>query len=192
LIALAPGSRRQEIDYLLPTMLQTARLLRQRFPQAAFFLPLAATVAREQVEGYMRDSGLDVEIVSEQPLAARAAADLAIVSSGTATLETALLGVPMIIGYRMHPFSYFLARIFVRLSCFGLANLVAEEKIAPEFLQREFNAYRLTETAAEILSRPELAEAQRRGWKKVREKVGGPGAIARAAEAILDVMGSNQ
>jgi len=188
LVAMVPGSRSQEIEMLLPIMAQAGLILLRRFPQIRFFLPLAQTVSRCRVETILKESGLEVEIVTREPYAARAAADLAIVSSGTATLETAILGIPMLIGYRMHALSYFLARIFVKLPYFGLANLVAGEKIAPEFLQDDFNCQNIAETAGHLLTDSQAAERQRRSWVRVREHLGGAGAAGRAAEEVLKLL----
>ena len=188
LIAMVPGSRSQEIEMLLPVMAQAGLILLRRFPQIRFFLPLAQTVSRCRVETILKESGLEVEIVTKEPYAARAAADLAIVSSGTATLETAILGIPMLIGYRMHALSYFLARIFVKLPYFGLANLVAGEKIAPEFLQDDFNCQNIAEMAGHLLTDSQAAERQRRSWVRVRERLGGAGAAGRAAEEVLKLL----
>ncbi len=185
LIALVPGSRSQEIETMLPIMLQAGLNLRRKFNRIRFFLPLAKTVSRRRVETILAESGLAVEIVTKEPYAARAAADLAIVSSGTATLETAILGIPMLIGYRMHVLSYILARIFVKLPYFGLANLVAGEKIAPEFLQNDFNSRTVAEAACRLLTDSQAAENQRRSWIRVRERLGGAGAAGRAAEEVL-------
>ncbi len=188
LIAMVPGSRSQEIEMLLPIMAQAGLILLRRFPQIRFFLPLAQTVSRCRVETILKESGLEVEIVTREPYAARAAADMAIVSSGTATLETAILGIPMLIGYRMHALSYFLARIFVKLPYFGLANLVAGEKIAPEFLQDDFNCQNIAEAAGHLLTDSQAAERQRRSWVRVRERLGGAGAAGRAAEEVLKLL----
>jgi lipid-A-disaccharide synthase len=188
LVALVPGSRSQEIESLLPVMAKVGREISVTFPHARYFIPLARTIARSQVEAILAAAGLDAVIVTDKPYAARAAADLAIVSSGTATLETAILNVPMIIGYRMHFISYILARMFVKLPYFGLANLVAGEKIAPEFLQHEFCPERVTAAALTLLKDAKAADAQRQGWDRVRGQLGGVGAAGRAADAVLKVL----
>ena len=189
LIALLPGSRTQEIEFLLPTMAETGKQLCEHFPEAKLFIPVARTVSRERIQAILQVYGVPAVLVTENSYTARAAADLAIVSSGTATLETAILGTPMLIGYRMKALSYFLARCFVKLPYFGLANLAAGEKIAPEFLQHEFTSAAVTAAALKILNQPETAERQKRGWDKVRQRLGGSGAAQRAAEVILRTMG---
>jgi lipid-A-disaccharide synthase len=184
LISLLPGSRAQEIELLLPVMCRAARLIRRQKPGAVFFLPLARTVSRERVEAILRSEGLEAELVTREPYACRAAADLALVASGTATLETAILGVPQLIVYRMHWLSYALARLFVKMPYFGLANVVAGQKAAPEFLQGEVTPEALAQGAADLLVRA-AADRQRSVWNQVRGRLGGPGAAGRAAEAVI-------
>jgi lipid-A-disaccharide synthase len=189
LIALLPGSRTQEIEFLLPTMAETGKRLCEVFPTTKLIIPVARTVSEKRVQAILDAHGVTATLVRDDPYSARAAADLAIVSSGTATLETAILGTPMLIGYRMKAISYFLARCFVKLPYFGLANLAAGEKIAPEFLQHEFNSTAVTAAALEILKQPEKALQQKQGWEKVRQRLGGRGAARRAAEVILRTIG---
>jgi len=185
LVALMPGSRVQELDLLLPLLCRTGQRVRARLPRARFFIPLARTLSRRRVESILAAEKFSAEIVNEHPYASRAAADVTLVASGTATLETAILGVPMLIVYRMHWFSYALARLFVKLPYFGLANLVAGKKVAPEFLQGGATPERLARATLELLGRPELGEVQVRAWAGVRERLGGSGAAGRAAAAVL-------
>lgn len=189
LVSLLPGSRAQEIESLLPAMCQAGNLLRREFPGARFFVVLAKTVSGRRVEQILASQGLQAEIVQEHPYACRAAADLALVASGTATLETAILGVPMVIAYRMHWLSHVLARLFVKLPYFGLANVVAGRKAAPEFLQGAVTGQALAQAGRTLLADPEAAAAQKQAWQEVREKLGRPGAAGRAAEQVLEVIG---
>jgi len=184
LISLLPGSRAQEIEMLLPILCRAARLIRTQQAGAVFFIPLARTVSRARVETILRAEGLEAELVTRDPYAARAAADLALVASGTATLETAILGVPMLIVYRMHWLSYVIARLFVKMPYFGLANVVAGQKAAPEFLQGEVTPASLAKAAMELLT-GSAADRQRSIWNQVRSRLGGPGAAARAAEEVI-------
>jgi lipid-A-disaccharide synthase len=187
LIALLPGSRAQEIELLLPVMCQAGKLIQARMPAARFFLPLAKTVSLQRVEEIVRKENLKVELVTKDPYACRAAADLAMVASGTATLETAILNVPMLIVYRMHWLSYALARWFVKLPYFGLANVVAGQKVAPEFLQGQVTPEALSTAALQLLPNTTAAGAQRRAWNDVRQRLGGPGAAGRAAEEVVKI-----
>ena len=183
-IALLPGSRAQEIEMLLPILCRAAKLIRKQKPGAVFFIPLARTVSRERVEAILRAEGLEAELVTREPYACRAAADLALVASGTATLETAILGVPMVIVYRMHWLSYAIARLFVKMPYFGLANVVAGQKAAPEFLQGDVTPEALAQAAAVLLT-GSAADRQKNIWNQVRSRLGGPGAAGRAAEEVV-------
>lgn len=185
LVTLAPGSRHQEIKLLLPIMAETAQQLQQDFPGIKFILPLARTISKKMVETILAPYNLNAVIIEKEPLAARAASDLAIISSGTATLETAILNVPMLICYKMHLLSYILAKMFVKLPYFGLANLAAGKKIAPEFLQHDMTAKNLVKAAHSLLSDDKMAQAQRQGWEKVKDRLGGTGAAERAAGVVL-------
>jgi lipid-A-disaccharide synthase len=184
LISLLPGSRAQEIEMLLPILCRAAKLIRKQKPGAVFFIPLARTVSRERVEAILRAEGLEAELVTREPYACRAAADLALVASGTATLETAILGVPMVIVYRMHWLSYAIARLFVKMPYFGLANVVAGQKAAPEFLQGDVTPEALAQAAAVLLT-GSAADRQKNIWNQVRSRLGGPGAAGRAAEEVV-------
>lgn len=185
LVALLPGSRSQEIEFLLPTLAEVGRRLTRRFPGCRLILPLARTVSADRVTALLAAAGCEAFLLRDRLFAGRAAADLAIVSSGTATLETAILGTPQLIVYRMQALSYWLARQFVKLPYFGLANLVAGRKVAPEFLQQEFTADAVYEAAVSLLTDPAAAEGQRQAWAGVRQRLGGPGAAERAAGEIL-------
>jgi lipid-A-disaccharide synthase len=184
LLALLPGSRAQEIEMLLPVMCRAAKLIRLQKSGAVFFIPLARTVSRERVETILRAEGLEAELVTHEPYACRAAADAALVASGTATLETAILGVPMVIVYRMHWLSFYIARLFVKMPYFGLANVVAGQKAAPEFLQGQVTPEALSQAVLELLAGPAAAR-QRSVWNQVRSRLGGPGAAGRAAEEVI-------
>jgi lipid-A-disaccharide synthase len=188
LVALLPGSRSQEIEYLLPTLAEVGRRLVERFPGCRLILPLARTVSADRVTAILAAAHCEAFLLRDQLFAGRAAADLAIVSSGTATLETAILGTPQLIVYRMQPFSYWIARQFVKLPYFGLANLVAGQKVAPEFLQQEFTPDAVFEAAVSLLTDPAAALRQREAWAGVRQLLGGPGAAERAAGEILDFL----
>jgi len=116
--------------------------------------------------------------------AARAYADAALVCSGTATLETALLGTPFAIIYKLSPLTYFAAKRFVKIPFFGLANVVAGHQVAPELLQGEVNAQRLGQELARLLD-PQVAVPMREELGKIRAHLGRPGAAGRVADHLL-------
>jgi lipid-A-disaccharide synthase len=194
-VALLPGSRRGEVERHLPTMLAGARLIHQAIPTCQFLLPLAAAELRDLVEeiveqswGDSRSPGPALKIIPGQSYEALAAAHLALVASGTATVEAALAGTPTIIVYRVSPLTFALGRMLVRVPHVGMANLLAGEGIFPEVLQVDFSAARLAEEALQLLSDPARLAAVRRGLKRVVTRLGGPGASRRAAQVALELM----
>ncbi|MFO0725411.1 MAG: lipid-A-disaccharide synthase [Myxococcota bacterium] len=190
-VALLPGSRRSEIARHLEILLGAALELRRRGLAQRFVLPVAPSVRREALEPAIQASGLGdaVELVEGVDPAARRAAvrgsSLALVTSGTATLETALLGTPQVILYRVNALSFWIGRLLAKVRFLGLPNLIADKLIVPELLQSALTPARLAETAAEVLAHP---EEQRRALVDVRERLGAQGAAGRAAEVVLEVV----
>ncbi|CAM3111626.1 lipid-A-disaccharide synthase [Legionella steigerwaltii] len=144
IFALLPGSRTNEIKYHMPILRDTAQILQQRYPNLHFVIPVADTINPETIKHYFSDMNLPISFVQGKAINCMAAADFIIVSSGTASLECALLEKPMCIIYRSSFLSYVLAMRFIRVKFFGLCNLLANRMIVPEFLQYDCNAYELT------------------------------------------------
>lgn len=182
LVALLPGSRRGEIQRLLPPMAELARHWRQARPEVQWVLPVAPTLEPAFVKTYL--GGAPVTLVQDRTYAARAFADAALVASGTATLETALLGTPFAIVYRLNALTYQIARRIVKVPHFGLANVVAGREVAVELLQDEVNPERLGVELARLLE-PETARRVRAELGEVRGHLGEPGAAGRVAEDLL-------
>ena len=182
LVALLPGSRRGEIQRLLPPMAELVGRWQQARPEAQWVLPVAPTLATDFVRGYLQ--GAPVVLVEGRTYAARAYADAALVASGTATLETALLGTPFAIVYRLNALTYQIAKRLVKVPHFGLANVVARREVAPELLQDEVNPERLGRELTRLLE-PDEARRLRAGLAEVRGHLGEPGAAARVVEDLL-------
>lgn len=182
-LALLPGSRWHEVEALLPTMLAAAAALAGEVPDLRVRLIAAPGLDRERLEALMRGAAVPVEVIAGDRHRALAACSAALVASGTATLECALLDVPMVVGYRLQALSYALAKRLVRVPHVGLVNLVAGERLAPEAVQDEFNAARLVAEARQLLG--DTGMRQRAGLAEVRRRLGAPGASARAAAAVL-------
>ena len=182
LVALLPGSRKGEIEHLLPPMAALAVRWQTLRPEVQWVLPVAPTLDPAFVRGHLRDA--PVTLVEGRSYAARAYADAALVASGTATLETALLGTPFAIVYRLNELTYQVARHIVKVPYFGLANVVARREVAPELLQGEVNPQRLGEVLAKLLE-PEEARRRRAALSQVRGHLGEPGAAGRVAEDLL-------
>jgi lipid-A-disaccharide synthase len=183
LVALLPGSRKGEIQRLLPPMAALVTRWRRERPEVQWVLPVAPTLDPAFVRASLDEAS--VTLVQERTYAARAFADAALVASGTATLETALLGTPFAIVYRLNALTYLLARRIVKVPHFGLANVVVGREVAPELLQDEVNAERLGLELARLLD-PEVARRVRAELGEVRGHLGEPGAAGRVAEDLLE------
>ena len=180
-VALLPGSRTKEIRYVLPRLLHAARIL-HRERDCQFVLALASTVDRDEIETRVRGCGVDVRLVADDTYNVIHAADVALVTSGTATLETALLERPMVIVYRLSPVTYALARLLVGVSFIGIPNIVAGRQIVPEFVQGAATGPRIAAAAGAILDDRCARERMVRELAGVRAVLGPPGAAARAAD----------
>lgn len=184
LVALLPGSRRSELDRLLPPMVGLVDRWRRERPEVQWVLPVAPTLRDAEVAAALGDRPV-VRVPASRTYAARAHAQAALVASGTATLETALLGTPFGIVYRMHPLTYLLARRLVRLPHFGLANIVAGREVAPERVQGQVNPEGLSTLLADLLD-PVRAAERRAALGEVRRHLGEPGAAGRVARHLAE------
>ncbi|NLG85513.1 MAG: lipid-A-disaccharide synthase [Firmicutes bacterium] len=193
LLALLPGSRRQEIARLLPVMLEAAGLLLRDRPGLRLILPRAASIPEEVLTPYLARADLPLRILAGRTYDVLAAADVAAIASGTATLEAALLGTPMVSIYRVSPLSAFLYRLLRNREQRGrppstaLPNLVLGRRLVPELLQEELNGRSLAAELALLLDRPARREEMRAGLREVRQALGSPGAMGRVAEIVLRV-----
>jgi len=186
-IALLPGSRRGEVDFHLPVMCKAAAQL-SRARGVQFFCVRASTIDRGKVETALRRVALRIPIVAENRYQALHAADLVWTASGTATLETALLGTPMIVVYRMSRLTYWIARWLVRVEHIGMVNLIAGERVVPELIQDDFNPTRLVAETESLLDNPERRGGVVEKLAKLRERLGSPGAAGRVADIALAMM----
>jgi lipid-A-disaccharide synthase len=188
-VALLPGSRRKEIAYNLPEIVGAVELLARARPGIQFVLPLASTVDRAQVEAILAPVTEHVRVVERDTYSAVAYSDFAVVASGTATLETALLGTPLAVVYRVSKLNYWLHRPLIHVDTFGMVNLIAGRRVAPELIQDECNAERIAETVLSYLDAPERLAAMRRELAGVRERLATAGdASRRAADAVLRIL----
>jgi lipid-A-disaccharide synthase len=185
-VALLPGSRRHEIDTLLPPMIDAIELLAASRRVEAFVVQ-APTIDRAQLEGFTASSKVPVAIRSGLDRQAIVDADAAICASGTATLETGIIGVPMVVVYKLTTLSYALARRLVKLPNFALVNIVAGERVVPELLQDSVCGPGIAAAVNAICEPGAHAETMRR-LASLREKLGGTGASRRAAEKIVTLM----
>lgn len=184
-IALLPGSRTSEVQSLLPVLIEAAEKLSQRAPHTQFLLAQAPTIQDNLLESLLRRSSISVKVVKEQASEVMAAADLALVASGTATLQAAVIGTPLILVYRTSPVTFWLAFFLIRVRWIGLVNLVAGRTVVPELIQAEATGQRLYEEARRLLEDRFAYDEMKRSLAKVRAALGEPGASLRAAEVVL-------
>jgi lipid-A-disaccharide synthase len=188
LVAVLPGSRKAELRQHLP-ILRAACAQIHRQTRAQFVLAAApgSDVAMLR-EGWPRE--LPLRIVEGQTYDALGAADAAIVSSGTATIEAALLDVPIVVVYRVTPLTALLAKPLMRTPFFSMVNLIAEKRLVPELIQNDFTPDRVSTEVLRLLREQSARDAMRAGLAEVRARLGAPGAVERAADAIIDLLGS--
>lgn len=191
-ITILPGSRRGEIAHHVPILFQALEQIRSAFGgKLEIVLAAAPGLDLEKLKA-MFPAEWQVKFVEHDTYNAVAAADLAIVSSGTATVETALLGKPMVVVYRLSPLTARLAKPLVRTKYFSMVNLIAGRAVVPELIQDDFTPQRVAEEAAKLLSPSEESkrrvEEMCRGLAQVRELLGPPGAVERAADAIAALL----
>lgn len=188
-IGILPGSRRKEISSLLPTFIETGKLLARQRQDLVFLLPLASTLTRSDLEeNGLAGCGLDVKVISDHRYDLMAACDAVMAASGTVTLELAILGVPMVVAYRIAPLTYFLGRRLIKIAHVSLVNLVAENSIVPELLQEDAVPEKIQAAMEKILDEA-AAKTMRQLLRKVRERLGAPGASKRVAEIALELAG---
>jgi lipid-A-disaccharide synthase len=187
LIGLLPGSRQEEVERLLPPMLDAAQRLAAADGRRRFVLGLAPTVSREQAQAHLRRGagGPPVDLVSGQTYEVMAGAEALLIASGTATLEAALLGTPMVVCYRVSRTTEILARLLARVPWISLPNLVSGRAVVPELIQEDVTGARLAAEASRLLEDPVAATAQRAAFKELRARLGEPGVGGRAARAVL-------
>jgi len=186
-IGMLPGSRAMEVSQLLPVMVQTLRDMPLEQVGEAFLVE--APGMEREIDTVLATVGSDPRlrrVRGERRRAELATCSLAWTASGTATLECTLLGVPMIVGYRLQPLSYALAKLLVRVPNVALVNLIAGRTVVPELLQGAWKPENLAAVSAELLA--DDSRAQLKGLAEVRESLGEPGASKKAAEAISEYL----
>jgi lipid-A-disaccharide synthase len=185
LLGLLPGSRSQEVAHNLPPMLAAARLLARDRPA---LVPVVALVSHLDPGALAAFDLAGVKVARDRTHAIQAFATACAVASGTATLETALLGTPLVVVYRVGALNFAIGRRLVTLERIGLPNIVAGATVAPELVQHDFTPQRLAGVLGGWLDDPARLAAQRAGLRVLRERLGGPGASRQAAELLWSMV----
>jgi len=187
-VGLFPGSRKREIDSLLSVMLESAKLLQERFTDLQFILPLASSVDREVVERKIAESGIAVIVVEGKNYDVMQTCDAIIAASGTVTMEIALFGVPMVIVYKASPLTFAIGMRLLNVEHVGICNIVAGERIVPELLQDDAEPLKIAAELTRMLADSQYAESIRRKLLTVRSLLGDSGASLRVARLAMDIM----
>jgi lipid-A-disaccharide synthase len=187
-VGLLPGSRPNELSHILPVLAAAARPIADAIPGVQFVVARAPALADALFEpvAALKSAGLPCVIVEHATDEALAAADVVVTASGTATIQTALHGTPMVIVYRLSPFTYAMARRFVRVGTYGMVNLVAGRSVVPELIQDALTPEAVAREVVSLLRDRSRRDTMRRDLADVRARLGGPGASVRAAKAVLD------
>ena len=187
-VGLLPGSRKHEVERLLPPLLASAHLLQKEIPDLQFVIPLAPGLHKTLLLSRMGNISVPVAVVEGFTYDVMNLSELLIVASGTATLEGAIVGKPMIIVYKVSFLSYWVGRALIRLDHIGLVNLVAEKEIVPELIQKDVNPQQIADEAFRILRDPILSRKMAESVNKVRQKLGELGAAERAARIVTSLL----
>ena len=187
LLGLFPGSRPSEVERVYPVMLEAGRLIREKHKDLQW---ACAAAPGRPLEEYTRQhelAGARITLVEGAAHSLMKACDLALVASGTATLETALLGTPQLVLYKTDPVTYLLGRLLIRIPRIGLVNIVAGRELAPEFIQGRCRADLVAASALRHLGHPDLKRNFAPVARELRLKLGQPGAAGRAAQAVWEL-----
>jgi len=184
-VGLLPGSRVSEVEMLLPVLLKTAARLVLAEPGTQFILAQASSIDDNLIQTLLRDSPVPVQVVHDRASEVMALSDVLLIASGTATLQAAVVGTPMVLLYKTSPLTYRLARWLITVKWIGLVNLVGGRLIVPELVQEEATDERLCREVLHLLRDPSAYNDMKEGLRQVRQLLGEPGASSRAAQVVL-------
>ena len=188
IIALLPGSRKQEVKLILPLMLKTAQYINKAIGETQFIIAKSPNLDTQIYENECKNLALDLKIVNGRTADCLNIAQASLVCSGTATLEAAIIQKPFVIVYKTNLFNYLLYRPQIKIPYIGMVNIVAEKEIVPEFVQFGAQPKKIAKSIIELLQNPLSANRMSQNLKEVKDSLGQPGAAGRAAKLILDFL----
>lgn len=188
IFGILPGSRKGEIQRLLPVMLESTGRLLKKFPDIQPVIILAPTIEDEDVLPYLKAVSFKPMLVRNHTYDVLSICRLALISSGTATLEAAIMGVPMIILYKLNLLTYLLGRLLIRIPFIGLPNIIADKEVVPELVQSEANVENVVKKASLFLENDHIWTSVQKNLSEVRKKLGSCGATKKAAGLIVDMI----
>lgn len=187
-VGLFPGSRKGEIRNLLATIMDAAFLLRKHFPDLQFILPLAPSLSKADIAPFIGSNPLDIRVVEGKIYDVMQVCDAIISVSGTVTLEAALMGVPMVIIYRVSPLTYAVGKRLIKVDHIGICNIVAGERVVRELLQDDAEPGWIAAEIGRILSDEAYAREMRSKLASVKAKLGAGGGSAKVAQLLIEMV----
>ena len=184
-IGLLPGSRRSEVEMLLPVLLKAAAHLIVAEPGTQFILAQASSIDDNLIQALLQHSPVPVRVVHDRASEVMALSDVLFIASGTATLQAAVVGTPMVLLYKTSSLTYLLARWLINVKWIGLVNLVAGRSVVPELIQGEATGERLCQEVLRLLRDPSAYNDMKDELRRVRQSLGESGASSRAAKVVL-------
>jgi len=189
IVALLPGSRRKEVRFILPTLCETAKLISKQKPDTQFVLPMASGLHRRSVENIIRSQ--PITIITNDTYNAVRYARAAIVASGTATLETALLGTPEVIVYRISQASWLVGKALLKVRLFGIVNIILGEEVVPELFQERMTPEEVSKITLRLMDDVWVQSRIRGNYEKLRRQLGSGNVSDRVAEAVAKLVGNS-
>lgn len=187
-IGLLPGSRAGEIRRLLPTLLASAEQLFKRHPDLLFVLPVASSLSLEELSPYLTATKLPLRVIPNEFYNVMQLCDAAIVTSGTATLEVALMGIPLVVVYKTAATTYYIGKRLIKIPFIGLCNIVAGKRVAQELIQHQANPQMISAEVDRLLEDKAYQDEMRLNLAAVKNNLGKTGGSAQAARAVCTLL----
>lgn len=189
IVALLPGSRRKEVRFILPTLCEAVTLIQEQKPDAQFVVPLASGLDRKLLEDII--GSRPIVIVTNDTYNAVRYARAAIVASGTATLETALLGTPEVIVYRISQATWLLGKVLLKVRLFGIVNIILGEEVVPELFQEKMTPNAVSTAAIRLMDDVWIQSRIRGNYEKLRRQLGSGNVAERVVDAVAKLITLN-
>ena len=188
IVGLLPGSRMNEIKRMLPVMLQAAEKIAAENPLVQFILPQADSISDELLNSYLNLAVIKIQVIKNQPYDVMQCCDAIMTTSGTATLEIALLNIPMVIAYKLSPLTYLLGRLLVNIAFIGLPNIIAGKKVVTELIQHEATLENLAKEINNLLNNSDYKNTMQTELQQVQQQLGKGGGSMNMAALVLEML----
>ena len=187
-IGLLPGSRMNEVKRHLPPMIKAIPLISKQINPVQFIIPVAPGLDLGEVQNLVGSKRENIRVVENNTYDVMRISDVVIVASGTATIEAAIMGAPMIVVYRVSPLTYLLGKMLIKVKNIGMVNIIAGKTVVPELIQKDVTPEKITSAVVQILENPSKQEEIKKELNRLKEKIGKSGASFRAAQIIISLL----